>query len=138
MAHDDHVSTGRCLRVLIVEDEFLIALELETLLAEMGHEVVGHASIGPQAVELFGSVEPDLALMDLHLAHGTCGAEAAAAIRARHADASIIFVSGSLRELKPAQISAICPIAMLDKPFREKDLMGALDTVRPQMHARAS
>lgn len=55
------------LRVLVVEDEMIIAMLLEDVLGELGHQVVGVAMRLPQAMELAGSVEADLAILDINL-----------------------------------------------------------------------
>ena len=58
------------MRVLIVEDEALVALELEELLLDEGFEVVGSAANAAQAIDLGRRHRPDLALLDLNLADG--------------------------------------------------------------------
>lgn len=55
-------------RVLIVEDEVLIALHLEDMLTEIGHEVVGHASRIESALELADKADVDFAVLDINLA----------------------------------------------------------------------
>jgi AmiR/NasT family two-component response regulator len=61
------------LRVLIVEDEMLLALDLEDMLTDAGHSVVGQASDLPQAIALAEKMEGgiDVAIMDLNLAGGS-------------------------------------------------------------------
>ena len=61
------------MRVLIVEDEALVALELEELLLDEGFEVVGSAANAAQAIDLGRRHRPDLALLDLNLADGLTG-----------------------------------------------------------------
>jgi CheY-like chemotaxis protein len=113
------------MRILIVEDEVFIALDLEMQLMDMGHEVVGIAACKATAIELASAHTPDLALVDLHLARSSSGAEAAAFMRADLGIPSII-VSGSLHELTEAEIFAIDPIAMIGKPFSSMKLHGAI------------
>ncbi len=116
------------MRILIVEDEVFIALDLEMQLMDLGHEVVGIAACKATAIELARGEAPDLALVDLHLARQTSGAEAAAYMRADLGIPSII-VSGSLHELTEADIAAIDPVAMLGKPFSPKKLHAAIRDV---------
>jgi CheY-like chemotaxis protein len=59
------------LRILIVEDEILIALELESLLQDLGHDVVGMAASSGEALSLGQELKPDLAFVDIHLADGS-------------------------------------------------------------------
>ena len=56
-------------RVLVVEDEFLVALHLEDLLTELGHQVVGPAGRINEALDLARSCEIDFAVLDVNLAH---------------------------------------------------------------------
>ncbi|WP_341212928.1 response regulator [uncultured Limimaricola sp.] len=104
------------MRILIVEDEVFIALDLEMQLMDMGYEVVGIAGTKVTAIEMACAYVPDLALVDLHLAGPSSGAEAAAFMRAELGVPSII-VSGSLHELTEADIAATAPVALLGKPF---------------------
>lgn len=139
MAHVNLVSpvAGDRLRILIAEDEYLIALELEMLVSEMGHEVVGHAATGPEAISLAEQARPDLVLMDLHLGQQTSGADAARRIRSSLGSA-VAIISGSLRELEPSHLSEINPIAMLDKPFRDCDLKHVIDLAQQERCCRAA
>ncbi len=113
------------MRILIVEDEAFIALHLEMQLMDLGHEVVGIATSKTNAIELARAHAPDLALVDLHLARQTSGAEAAAFLRADLGIPSII-VSGSLHELTEADVAAIAPVALLGKPFSPMKLHAAI------------
>ncbi|WP_370161504.1 response regulator [Limimaricola soesokkakensis] len=113
------------MRILIVEDEVFIALDLEMQLMDLGHEVVGIAASKTAAVELAYAHVPDLALVDLHLAGPSSGAEAAVALRLELGIPSIIL-SGSLHELSEAEIAAIRPITLLGKPFSPVKLHAAV------------
>lgn len=94
----------------------------------LGHEVVGIAACKAIAIELACAHAPDLALVDLHLARQTSGAEAKAFM---HADLGIpsINVSGSLHELTKSDIAAIDPVTMLGKLFSPMKLHGAVQEV---------
>lgn len=59
---------GKERRVLIVEDEYLVAMELEDLLTQTGHQVVGTATRINEAIELARSADIDLAVLDINLA----------------------------------------------------------------------
>jgi CheY-like chemotaxis protein len=58
---------GRALRILIVEDEMMIALLLEDMLVDLGHAVAGLAMRLPQALDMAGGGEIDLAILDVNL-----------------------------------------------------------------------
>ena len=71
-------------RVLIVEDELLIAEDLKSKLRRMGHTVAGHATSGEAAVQKAIDTKPELVLMDVRLRGTMNGIEAAARIREIH------------------------------------------------------
>ena len=68
-------------KILIVEDEKIIALDLQRRLERFGYTVVGMASEGDAAIELARQSEPDIVLMDIMLAGGMDGIEAAGIMR---------------------------------------------------------
>jgi two-component system, response regulator PdtaR len=112
--------TGR--RVLIVEDELLIALDLEDVLIAAGHEVVGLAADMEQALELAETHRPDLAIMDINLARGTNGIETARRLR-EQLDVPSLFVSGNL-DSRTRRVAAECrPLGFMVKPCSHSDLL---------------
>ena len=70
-------------RILVVEDETIVALDIRDQLARQGYEAVGHAIRGDQAIALAESLRPDLVLMDIQLSGPMDGIDAAQAIRTR-------------------------------------------------------
>ena len=87
------------LRILIVEDEFLIALDLADLLADFGHDVCGVARSAAQAERMAVDLRPDLILTDINLAEGSSGIEAARVIRSRLAIPSVFLSAQADRRL---------------------------------------
>ena len=84
-------------RIMIVEDEFLIAMDLEDLLSEAGFEVVGIATDTEAALALARETPVNAAIMDVNLARGTCGIETARRLRAE-LDIPSLFVSAQINE----------------------------------------
>lgn len=121
----DSVAQAGGLRILIVEDNMLIALDTEMSLIQMGHDVVGIAATASEGVELAERHRPDLALVDLKLADGSRGEDVAADIFTRLGVRSM-FASGSLSLETRAQLSALEPVAFIDKPFSPSDLEHAI------------
>ena len=80
------------LRVLLVEDEALILMQLEALIEEAGHLVVGTAMRCAEAIDLAFAVHPDIAFVDVSLGDGGSGLEVAQALRALN-DLMIVFVT---------------------------------------------
>ncbi|MCB5198800.1 response regulator [Loktanella sp. TSTF-M6] len=114
------------LKFLIVEDNFLIAIDLEAQLLEMGHGVIGIATTAPAAIAMAGGAKPDVAIIDLQLAEGTRGQDAAIALWQDFGIPSII-VSGSLHQISDAEETAIHPLAMLSKPLMPDELRRVID-----------
>ena len=69
------------LRILLVEDEALILMQLEALVEDAGHVVAGTAMRAGEAIELAGALRPDLAFVDLSLCDGGSGLVVARALR---------------------------------------------------------
>ena len=110
------------LRVLIVEDEALLAMQVECLLLEAGHEPVGHALDSAEALALAGAVRPDLALVDVHLRDGLTGVEVMRTLTRDHGIAGV-FVTANLR-LVPSDFAGA--LAAISKPFSETAFQQAL------------
>lgn len=112
-------------RVLIVEDEALIALAAEMALEAAGHDVVGTAATADDAVAMAFAHEPDLMIVDLRLRDGSSGPEAVARVRAR-LDVAIIFASGNLDRQTRDRLAAFDPVAMIGKPYTDDQLVKAV------------
>lgn len=121
-------------RILIVEDEFLIALTAEAELVEAGFIVVGKAASYEKALELARSTRPDIALMDVRLGAGRDGIEAAIALRSE-LDLPAIIATGSMDDENRRRAAPAVPLAWLPKPYTGEELVGtvtrALDTLHP-------
>lgn len=110
------------MRVLIVEDELILAMDLEDVLVSAGYEVVGLAADMHQAIKLAEVHRPDVAIMDVNLARGTNGVETARCLRERF-DVPSLFVSGNL-DPKTRAIAVECkPIGFVPKPFSHRDVL---------------
>lgn len=116
------------LKVLVVEDNIFIALDLEGQLDEMGHAVIGIAATATKAIEMSRESTPDLAIVDLQLADGSRGQDAALVLRAEM-DVPSIIMSGSLHQVTDEERAAIRPLAMLSKPLLSGELGRAIETI---------
>ena len=110
------------LRVLIVEDEVLLATELEYLVAASGAEPVGHAMTSPEAMDLAQRLRPDLALVDVHLGDGPTGIDAARAMT-DHCGAIVLFITANMKRL-PDDLAGACGV--MSKPYSEHQIRAAL------------
>ena len=113
-------------RVLIVEDEQIIAEDLAVRVGAMGHEVVGFAISGREAITLAGEKKPHLILMDIRLEGGMTGIEAAALIREQTKPA-VVFVTAYpgalLRDVPHLADREIC----VNKPWSKAQLEIAIN-----------
>jgi CheY-like chemotaxis protein len=115
-------------RILIVEDEYIVAADLEMKLAGMGYQVVGPAVTGEEAIVMAHKYRPDVVLMDIQLQGRMNGTEAATMIRTQ-SRTPIIFITafaGTLpRDAQDGTISEMC----LSKPFSAAELKHQLQAV---------
>jgi DNA-binding NarL/FixJ family response regulator len=110
------------MRVLIVEDEALVALELEELLLDEGFEVVGSAVNAAQAIDLGRRHRPDLALLDLNLADGLTGPRIAKTL-VHERLATVVFVTGQAN-LLPSDLHGA--FGVIEKPCVGRAMVEAL------------
>lgn len=102
-------------RILVVEDDAMIAFQMELNLKMAGCEVCGRAAEGEEAVELARTEKPDVILMDILLLGGIDGIEAARQIAA-FAPVPIIFITGYSLPTMKERAMALKPAAYLIKP----------------------
>jgi CheY-like chemotaxis protein len=107
-------------RVLIIEDESIIALDIESLVTEMGHKVTGIATTRDDAIRMAREQKPDLILTDIQLADSSSGIDAARAIL-KDFDIPVIFITAYPERLLTGERPE--PTYLITKPFSR-------DTVR--------
>ncbi len=113
-------------RILIVEDEKIIALDLQRRLERFGFSVVGLAASGSEAIELAEKSEPDIILMDIRLEGDMDGIEASKHIRARFA-IPVIFLTAYTDERTLERAKEVEPFGYILKPFKERELYTTID-----------
>lgn len=101
-------------RVLIIEDEWVIALDLKTLVTDLGHEVVGVAPTHTKAIELANKGEFGLVLADIQLADGSSGIDAVTDILA-NVNVPAIFITAFPDRLLTGERPE--PTYLITKPF---------------------
>ena len=110
-------------RVLIVEDNLVAALHLETLLTRNGYEVVGKLQYGEQLKDKVAAEEPDVILLD-HLLKGTMtGAEAALDLREDSRMNPIVFITAMSDKKTVQAMSSIERSVIIHKPFHNEVLL---------------
>jgi diguanylate cyclase (GGDEF)-like protein/PAS domain S-box-containing protein len=108
-------------RILVVEDESIVARDIRAQLLELGYDHVGHATTGVQAISLAGELRPDLVLMDIQLAGAMDGILAAQEIRTQFA-LPVVFVSAFAADEVLARAKLIEPYGYILKPFSQREL----------------
>jgi CheY-like chemotaxis protein len=112
-------------RVLIVEDEAMIALDLSDLLESWGHTVAGLVCTLDDALVMAHAHAPDVAIVDVALGIGQDGVRVAAELKRRFA-CDIIFVTAWSDAGTRARMERVGPIALLFKPYAREALRAAL------------
>lgn len=113
-------------RVLIVEDEKIIAIDLQRRLERFGYSVVGMAGEGKEAVALALDLEPDIILMDIILSGAMDGVEAARTIKAAK-NIPFIFLTAYTDEKTLERAKEVQPYGYILKPFKERELYTTID-----------
>lgn len=116
------MSGGDGLRILVVEDEALIALELQCLLEDLGYVIAGVASSSAEAIELGRATAPDIALVDIHLIDGPTGIEVARML-SLDPRTSVVFMTANDKRI-PADFAGA--LGVIAKPYSERAVAGAL------------
>jgi CheY-like chemotaxis protein len=119
---------ARSLRVLIVEDEFFISLDMQNLVQALGHTVVGIAVSAADAVRIAGREQPDVALVDIRLVGTRDGIDAAQEMFNRFAVPSL-FVTANTDPQTRARAQAVQPLGFLEKPVTTQRLRVGLRAV---------
>lgn len=108
-------------RVLIVEDEAIVALDIQSRLRNMGYEVVRQVSSGEDAVAAARDIRPDLILMDIMLDGAMDGIQAAEAIRSE-SPIPIIYLTAYADETTLQRAKVTDPFGYIIKPFEDREL----------------
>jgi CheY-like chemotaxis protein len=109
--------------VLIIEDEPVIAADLEALVMELGHRVTGIAATRGEAIDAVGREAPGLILADIQLADGSSGAEAVKDIL-QHINVPVIFITAFPERLLTGERAE--PTFLITKPFQPETVKAAI------------
>lgn len=108
-------------KILLVEDEGLVALYLKKILRENGFEEIIVARSGEEAVSKARDTDPDLVLMDIRLGRGINGIEAVKKIN-HNKTIPVIYITASTDEHTHKEAVATNPIAIISKPIEPEEL----------------
>lgn len=106
-------------RILVIEDEQIVARDLQSLLQRLGHRAIGQAANGPDAIRLAADTRPDLILMDLVLDGSMDGVEASIEIT-RHRSVPIIYITANSNSFIRGQSKRFTPFCALPSLSRHQ------------------
>lgn len=109
--------------VLIIEDEPIIALDLERLVHDLGHKVLGVAQTRDEGVALAARTRPGLVLADVHLADGSSGLDTAIDILGSH-DVPVIFITAYPERLLTGERPE--PAYLVSKPYEDEQVKAVI------------
>ena len=111
------------LRILIVEDEVLLVMDLQSMLEDLGHVVVGEAASYFEVQALSDDLQPDLAFVDVQLAKGTSGLDVCRLIRERWPRTLIVFVTSNPGKIPSDYVGGH---GVIPKPFSKNGIFSAM------------
>jgi CheY-like chemotaxis protein len=112
-------------RILIVEDDYFVAMDIERWLLDENFDIVGIAGSADEAINLAEAQRPDLILMDIRLGGSRDGVQAATEILSTNG-IRCIFVSAFADPLTRSRAAPCNPFGWIEKPFKREDLLRAI------------
>jgi len=112
-------------KILIVEDESLVAYDLKLILTRAGYKVCGIADSVPEALEIIDEQKPEMVLLDIFLKGSLNGIDLAKVLTSKNI--AFVYLSANFQESILERAKATQPYGFLVKPFREKELLITLD-----------
>jgi CheY-like chemotaxis protein len=117
--------------ILIVEDESIIALDIEQSLISYGYYITAIATSADTALKAIQQLQPDLVLMDIQIQGSQDGIQTAALIKAQF-NLPIVYLTAYIDAATLERINHIQPGGYVVKPFQDKDLYTAIETALQQ------
>lgn len=113
-------------RILIVEDESIVAMDLSEQLEAIGYEVCGLADNGADAIAITENQQPDLILMDIVIKGPIDGIETAQKIN-QHAHIPVIFLTAYTDNTTVERAAKVAPYGYVSKPYQPRELRAAIE-----------
>jgi CheY-like chemotaxis protein len=113
-------------KIIIVEDEIIIALDLKLRLENLGYEVIHTAFNGEDAIKRTGETSPDLVLMDIQLNGEMDGINVAQQIRSLY-NIPFIYLTGSYENSLLERAKQTDPVGFINKPFDESEIQNLIE-----------
>lgn len=113
-------------KILIIEDEAVVSLDITRRLEKMGYEVMGRLASGEEALELVQQDPPDLVLMDINLQGEIDGIETANKLYQNH-NIPVIYLTAYAGESTLERAKESKPYGYILKPFKERELRATIE-----------
>jgi diguanylate cyclase (GGDEF)-like protein/PAS domain S-box-containing protein len=113
-------------RVMLVEDEIIVAMDMQQRIESLGYEVVAHATSGEEAIRLANATQPNLILMDVKIRGTMDGIRTAAKIR-EYQDVPVIYVTAFADDTTIKRASQTEAFGYLIKPFEDRELRSTIE-----------
>ncbi len=124
-------------KILIVEDELIVAEDMKQMLQRLGYHVAGIAMDYSNATEIIKNVKPDLAILDINLGGNKSGIDVADFINNQEHSIPIIYASSNSDQDTVTKASKTRPNGFLVKPFQQDDLYASIETAMANFNDRS-
>lgn len=121
------------IKILVVEDEMIIAAKISMQLTTLGYEVTGILSRGEEAILHVEENKPDIVLLDINLKGKIDGIETAFQLQQRNNNIPVIFLTANSDEATFNRAKSTRPAAFISKPFKQLDLHRAIELTISRM-----
>jgi two-component system response regulator LytT len=115
------------IKILIVEDEIIIAEDLKSILEDYGYECAGIALNYTEAINVLEKTEVDIALLDINLGGRKTGIDVAGYIRENH-NIPLIFISSNSDPISVKATQTVKPNGYIVKPFKKENIFASIET----------
>lgn len=123
------------MKILIVEDEYPIALDIEITLRKRGYDIVGIAPNYNKAIQLLSSYNVDLVLLDINLESDKSGLDIAREINSKY-EAPIVFLTAYSDKRTFDKALELSPSGFISKPFKEVDVVNTIEIAFKQFQRK--
>jgi DNA-binding LytR/AlgR family response regulator len=128
---------AKTIKILVVEDEMIIAANISLLLTNLGYEVTGIVPRGEEALLHIKQNQPDIILLDIQLKGEIDGIETAQIMQADY-DIPIIYLTANADDFNFNRAKSTHPYAFISKPFKKLDLQRAIELTVTQLKTEKS
>jgi DNA-binding response OmpR family regulator len=126
----------KSLKVLIVEDESIVAMEIESYLRHIGCQIVGICASSEETFMTIKEHNTDVILMDIFIEGALDGIETAVTIKEKYPSMEIIFLSANTDTYNIERAISIDPVSYLSKPFNRHELLAALKIAKNRIEKK--